>query len=133
MGLNYTALAATALRLIKENGQALPFTRTPDTAFEAGTGVVTKGTPVVQTIQCLPIPATSIFVGAFDDKKREDYITGKTRFFIVAAKDLVFTPAVGDLLTFEGTLWETSGVTPLNPAGVPILYTMRVDAGNKTL
>jgi len=55
---------------------------------------------------------------------------GDRRVFLIAASGLAFAPKPGDVVIFSGELWEigsgggTGGVQELNPAGVPVMYTV---------
>jgi hypothetical protein len=82
------------------------------------------------------VPASGGTVQAFDDRMREDYVKGRLRFFLCAAVQtdgsaLDFIPSAGDIIIFEGSKWEISGNTPLNPAGTPVLHSFGAMEGGR--
>ncbi|MGL6008381.1 MAG: hypothetical protein ACRC1D_02915 [Culicoidibacterales bacterium] len=108
----------TALRLIKDAGQKLFFQRLTSNNLD----------PVLGTNNNL-IQADEFTVVVLPGSKKdfeiylEDGIrTDQVRFLLVAAKDAPFELRGGDQCNFENKLWVVMGCTPLNPAGIPIIY-----------
>lgn len=124
MAFDYVRSQNTALRLIARFGQSMPLVRL-SSEYDPVTGEQSQTDAQVQAATVVTIPASADTVRQFDNRFKEEFKTGKIRFFYIAAKGLTFEPDAGDMFIYEGKLWDIEGVTPLNPAGVPVLYTMR--------
>lgn len=125
---NYPAAASTALRMIADAGFSTRVARV-ESSYDpvTSTNTITLVRSQSVTVVCLPGNRGS---KAFDNKYADELIKGKLRFFYVAAKGLTYQPEQGDLIEHEGKVWELLGSTPLNPAGVPILYTISAKPSN---
>jgi hypothetical protein len=128
---DYAKSAITALTLITKFGQTVTVNRVAGT-YTAATGAIGSSSSSSYTPVVVTVPASGGTVQAFDDRLKEAYITGKLRFFIMAAKDLAVVPQSGDRIEFEGTEWEIEGATPLNPAGTPVIYNIGCKEGGAT-
>ena len=114
----YTGLAATALRLITDKGQALTLKKPDSGTFDPALGKYTADTTGESvTVQAVILPMTKLE----DNKYLGDLVAGKLRKILIAASG-VDEPIAGDHI-LEGTnVWEIFGCTPVSPAGIPLLY-----------
>ena len=129
---NYKGAEKTAARLITQFGETVNMLRYEAT-YDPITGQTSSETSQVTAATLVSIPASNGTILSFDNKTTQDFVQGKLRFFIVAAKDIGFTPLSGDYIEFENALWEVSGATPINPAGIALLFRVGVKLSNKTL
>lgn len=127
---NYTAAETTAARLIDKFGETVNLLRY-DATYDPVTGQTSSEVSQITEATLVSLPASQGTVEAFDNQMKEDFIQGKLRFFIVAAKNLSFLPLPGDYISFESALWEIMGSTPLNPAGTALIFRVGAQLGNK--
>ena len=127
---NYALAQEDALELITEFGQTIDVTHVEKAAYDPVLG--TSSSQVVTTSSCevVTIPVSSNMLPAFDDSFREAHTQGKARFFYMAQLGLTFEPINGDLITFEGKVWEMVGITPLNPAGLNVMFSFGAKPSN---
>ena len=118
------------MRLIDQFGQKTKLVRVSGD-YDPVTGKNSNSTLHVTDATVVTLPTFSGRVQPFDNGFKEDLKKGKVRFFYVAAKGLEFEPEGGDLILFEGGVWDIGGGTPLNPAGVPVLYTVGCRSSGK--
>jgi hypothetical protein len=130
MPFDYQKAQKTALKLIANFGRTIPLVRLAS-EYDPVTGEESEITSQAATATVVSLPNGS--GSNFDNRFKEDFKAGKIRFFYVAAKGLNFEPAPGDIFVFENKVWDVAGSTPLNPAGVPVLYTMAGRVSGKTL
>ena len=123
MAKDYSPNIATALRLIGNFGASATIERTV-ADYAPASGEYSNATTSTTPATVVNLPASSGTVQAFDNRFREDVKKGKIRFFYLAASGLTFEPAPGDILIYQGDRLDIAGLTPLNPAGAPILYTL---------
>ena len=128
---DYSGFEATALNLITQFGQSLTIYQENSTGYDPLTGSTTGGTITSTTCEGLTLPASKGTVQGFDDKFKEELVRGNARFFMLAASGMSFQPDAGNLLLFEDEVWDVSGVTPVNPAGVPLVYRVGVRRSGK--
>lgn len=121
----YSDLAADALSLISEYGQALPIQRVTGT-LDAVAGTVTEGTPTTGTLRAVVVPGKKNQIDGLDNNLREALQAGKVRFLVAAASGAPFEPVATDKITFESETWVVAGCTPLNPAGTALLYYLTI-------
>lgn len=127
---NYQNAQKTALRLIGQFGQSVKLVRVSGD-YDPVSGAPSNETLTTTDATVVSLPASGGTVQAFDNKFKEDLKKGKIRFFYIAAAGLEFQPEGGDLLLFEGGVWDVSGGTPLNPAGTPVLFTVGCRSSGK--
>lgn len=119
---DYSSAAATAVRLLQQYGAPTTLTKKANTVASAAAGTVTKvETPYTVIAAVLP------YSGARDEKFSDALIWGKLATVLVAANGA--RPAVGDDIAVDGGPASVIGVTPIAPAGVPVLYTCSVQKG----
>ena len=92
--------------------------------YDPVTGKETNIKPLVTEATVVSLPSGSLTGTNFDNRFKEDLKTNKVRFFYIAAQGLSFEPQSGDIFIFENRVWDIAGSTPLNPAGIPVLYTI---------
>lgn len=129
---NYQNAQKTALRLIDRFGQSTKLVRV-SSDYDPVSGVTSDTLNQITDATVVSLPASSGTVQGFDNEFKEDLKKGKIRFFYIAAKGLGFEPEGGDLIVFEGELWDIGGGTPLNPAGTPVLFTVGCRSSGKQL
>lgn len=115
MSFNYAATAATATRLLTRFGASATIKRQTTGAYDPSTGT----TPVTVTEL-----ATTAAVFSFDQK----YIDGT--LILQGDQEAYLAPSVmpkqGDLLAWQSRDWNIVAVTPIGPAGVPVLYEVQL-------
>lgn len=118
MAVNYTSLQNTATRLLRDNGQVVPF------AYKTGE-VVNPATGQVTT------PATNNTLNAFAIVRRYDNeeVNGST----VLASDLLLIinnisiePDVAWTVTVDTKIHRVMSVRSLSPAGTNIVYYVQI-------
>lgn len=122
MAFDYIKAQNTAVRLISKFGATMPLMRM-SSDYDPVTGVNSNELMQISEATVVSLPASSGAV-KFDNRFLEDLKQGRIRFFYVAALGLDFAPEAGDHFYFEGKTWDIAGATPLNPAGVPVIYTI---------
>ena len=118
---DYNASAETALRLVKQFGQKIPILRL-SREFDPIEGTVTSIDIKTGKLDAVTLPASKGTVQAFDNLIPEDLRKTKLRFVIAAAATAPFEPEGNDYIIFENRVWLVKGQTPLNPAGIPVIY-----------
>lgn len=115
MSFDYPKTAATAARLLKRFGASAVLKRTGAEAYDPATGTSTP------TTTSLP---TTAAVFAYDQK----YIDGTLILHgdQQALCDPSVEPKQGDVLTWKGRDYTVIAVTPLAPAGVPVLFEAQI-------
>lgn len=118
---DYAQAAKTALRLIAKFGQTMNM-HAVASSYDAPTGVRSDVVLSTNVVTAVVLPSSTQETFATDDSFAEDLRLGRLRFLTIAARGLTFAPEPGKYLEFEGGFWEIHGVTPLSPAGVPVIY-----------
>ncbi len=127
---NYKGAEKTAARIIAQFGETVNMLRYT-TTYDPIAGAASNEKSQVAAVKLVSIPATNDTIQSFDNDTAQDFVQGKLRFFLIAAQDIGFTPLSGDYIGFEDALWEVSGATPINPAGIALLYRVGVRLSNK--
>lgn len=127
---NYQNAQNTAQRLIKQFGVATKLARVSG-SYDPVTGATSSESTQTTDATVVSLPTTNSLGLKGDDKFMEDLKRGKVRGFYVAAKDLTFEPQSGDFLLFQGAILDIAAVTPLNPAGTPVLFSIGCRSGAK--
>lgn len=128
--IDYASIAADALVAIKDAGRQIVHRRITVTTDEL-TGDTTATATTTGTLDCVVLPAKKAnalagFTAGFDNAYAEALRQGKVRSLLCAAASATFEPASGDETEFDGYLWEVLGNTPINPAGVALIYKLEV-------
>ena len=124
----YENMAAVALRLITDKGQSLPIRRISKT-FDPVTSTTSAATKVTGTIKTVIVPFNKDDKANMDNRLAESLAKGRLRKLIVAASGLTFAPEPMDVIDFESGQWQVEGVTPISPAGTPLVYFLIVKKG----
>lgn len=128
---NYDQAAATATRLIKDAGRAMPAERTNVSAYEPITGVATATTQT-WSLDAVVLPATIARFRGIDNKIADDtnLVLAKARYLLASAVNrdgvTIPEPLPQDTITFDGKDWRVIGASPLKPADVAIIYQIGV-------
>lgn len=127
----YQQMADTALRLITAKGRDdLVMKRKTAASYDPDQDVEVPGVDMSQPIKCVVLPASKGAIEAFDNRiEAGTLIEANLRQLKIAAAGLLFEPKAGDLVEFEGSRWTALGCTPINPAGIPLVYTVTVKRG----
>lgn len=118
---DFAALAATALRLIADNGRAISIRKVT-------TGV--PGDPATPWIPGSESTVDTATIGVFLDTERS-FITGELiptdqSVLLIAASGLGVTPINKDRIVDEGDTWEIINVETLKPATTVLLYELMI-------
>ena len=122
---NYVKSQETAKRLIAKFGQVLTFSRVSDTGYDEDTRDVTR-TETEISLKCIVLPARAGKQNALDEAASNDLVLERYRYIVASVENVTDTPKKGDKVTFEGSKWEVNGCTPVNPAGVPLVFKIAV-------
>ena len=89
------------------------------------------GENLEQPIVCIVLPVSKGTVEAFDNRlEGGTLIESNLRLLKIPAKGLEFEPRAGDIVPdLEGAQWTALGSTPVNPAGIPLLFNVTVKRG----
>ena len=117
MAIDYVAMAATATRLLDENGKASVSIRvTPVTSSDPAAGTVTLGTPVNTSVNAVEV--------AYNER----FQPGAT----IEASDRMYVlddvPNIEDSLIIDSTVWEIVQVWPIKPGDTSIAARVQVRA-----
>lgn len=123
--MNYTKIAADADKQLAEAGQLVTVARYAPTR-NSSTGAVTKGTATLSaSANAVEIPVTQALMGTFASQAAPGTLVNKTVRALKVSGLLGFFPRPGDEVTLaDGTVWPVIGATQVNPAGIPIVYTV---------
>lgn len=123
----YKKMAATALRLITDKGRTVRGTRYRHAQSDYVTGEATIEVEIEVDFTCVVLPADKGLAGQFNDSFESlTEIFTKTRYLVIAAENAPFIPEAGDVFVFDDYEWLVIGLTPVNPAGTPIVYKVGV-------
>jgi hypothetical protein len=123
---NYGKNADSAYTSILKAGRLLPISRTVK-VFDNITGAQISSDEQSGTIAGVVFSKVKTpQYESFGEKFVEAMIRGAARVITAAAKNAPFVPQAGDVVSFDGSSWEVYGTRDLNPAGIPILYTLGV-------
>ena len=112
--------AETAYRLIQRYGKEASVTQTISSAYDPVTDVRTASEQS-HTVTVLIEPTGRTRYG--DD----GLVVGGSQTLLLPAKDLSFTPAVGDQWTLDGLGWSAVSVATTAPDGTPLYYEIAVE------
>tara|TARA_R110000822_G_scaffold11698_10_gene42484 strand:- start:89 stop:481 length:393 start_codon:yes stop_codon:yes gene_type:complete len=120
---DYADAANTALELIAEFGGTGKLVQYDGQSVDPITSVVIPGTLVQTDITLVFLPATNGTILGFEERLKQDFVSGKAKFVIVSAKGVPL-PRIGDKLIADesGITYSVAGATPLDPAGTPVIY-----------
>ena len=128
--IDYAAIAQDALAAIEEAGRSVTLARLSKT-LDPVTGAVSATTCVKGSVSLVVLAASkSDLPEKQSDALMEALLQGKLRKLLIAASGVPFEPAPVDIASFDSAYWRVLGCTPLNPAGVALIYTAIVERGN---
>lgn len=132
-GFNYAGSQATAQRLLARFGRDITISRRiPGSGPPQNPGPATL---ITYRATAVILPASKGTVEAFDNRLESGTLIDEKLRYVLMSPKLTRVTAEGsetiipqslDLLTFDGHDWTVLGCTPLNPAGVPVLFPMGV-------
>lgn len=135
--MNYTRVAAQALRQIRDAGTTATMSRNTGGTFDPVTGTFSADQDTTTgTIDCVILTYTEkgvrqLITGTIeaDNRVMRAFIQGRLRRLIIAASTAPFEPSNGDTVTgLESSTWEVIGCNPLKPNGTtPLIYTVAVE------
>lgn len=128
----YNELAQVALDLIESKGRSdLVLRREQPGAYDPVTDTEVPGTYNEQPIRCIVLPVSKGVVEAFDNRfSAGTLIEENMRLLKIVAKNLAWEPRGGDIVPdLEGSRWVALGSTPINPAGIPLVFNVTVKRG----
>lgn len=125
---DYTRMATVAETLLTKFGQSMTLTHvTEGGRYDPHTGESVQ-TETQETVIGVLLPTGSSRVrggegaiGDFDDST-VGLTSDRRRFAVIKAKSVATAPKPADRVAANGTSYRVTGVTPINPAGVAIVY-----------
>jgi hypothetical protein len=122
---DYAGIRDEAQAILLEFGFQMQLTRYVDTA-DAVAGTVQRAPSQQQELTGVILPASQGTLEAFDVRFMSDVMDSvDVRFCILSASGATFQPEPKDVATFwEPGDWQVMGCTPLNVAGVPLIYSV---------
>lgn len=125
MSTFYTDMADVADELIGEFGAELTLSRTTVGEFDEVEGRNYDETVATQIIKAVRVPVNQTAVDQLDIKYAGESLTVSQVIMLkVAAKGLTLIPAIGDSILLDGVSYPVVAMTPSNPAGIPLVYTV---------
>jgi hypothetical protein len=117
--VDYVRLAATASRLIQQNGAPVTLTKPVSDLYDPVTGSADARSPLTFDGFAINDPEGD-YQQAFDDsgRKRQDFAQ-----LWVSMPDAA--PEPGDAIEWKGQLMSVQAVTPLAPGPLTLLYKVR--------
>lgn len=121
--MDSAALAATALDLLRENGQSINIIRgtTPGNDYDPLTG---KGTALPSETATPSVGVMLAITTAYASRIGQEQIQKQDRLMILPGDSGI---GMKDVIEFSnGARWQVVNVEELAPAGEPIIYTIQV-------
>lgn len=120
----YNEMAQTALELLTDMGRDdLVLSRKIGGGYDPATDTEVPGSTITSPMKCVVLPVEP---SASDSVEEGTLIASSMRLLKVAAEGMVFVPASADTVAFEGVQWLVLSATPINPAGIPLVYNVMV-------
>ncbi len=123
MSAFYDRMAATALRLIAQYGQAATLTYTPEVDpddYDPVTGTGPAAAPVSQPGQLVLLDYTAAESGVINASG--SLVQQGDKKIMLAAKGLIWPPTLATTILADGLTWTIVNVKSTNPAGTPLVY-----------
>ena len=120
MSAFYDRMAATALRLIAQYGQAATLTEIIPGEYDPVTGNETGGVNLTQTGQLILLEYTSAEAGIINASG--SLVQQGDKKIMLAAKGLAWPPRNTTTVLADGLNWTIVNVKSTNPAGTPLVY-----------
>lgn len=133
---DYIESQQDADELLKEFGRGITISRAmAGTSDPATPWIPGEPTIAVYTVAAVVLPASKGTIEAFDNRLENGTLIDERLRYVLMSPLMTRTSVAGpatiepqslDVLTFDGHDWTVLGCTPLNPAGVPVLFPMGV-------
>jgi len=114
----YNKMAKTAAKLLRKFGKEFVIVRNIDRSVDNITGVVTAGTTTTFRPNGIVVEYTTA-------EKRDSRIEQGDRKLIL---DNTVIPLMTDRPTVDGKMWTIKDIERSEPAGIPLVYFVRVSA-----
>lgn len=116
----YDDMAAVALDLITEFGQAATLDGVTPGTYDPVTGETTGDTPITQPCQLILLDYSLQESGI---KYAEgSQVQNGDKKILIAAQGLTWAPALTTTITADGAIWRAVNIKLSNPAGTPLVY-----------
>jgi len=115
---DYVPIQGTAYDLISKYGQTVTLTRTTRIAYTNKEGGFLADEEEAESLQAI--------VQAGPDVPADPQQVMSTRNLVVASKDVVLAPQIGDHLSFDDKDWNVSQVVEVNPGGTRLIWNLTV-------
>lgn len=116
MAINYARMAATATRLLTDNGQPMALRRTSGGTFDPVTGTTTgQSTADLATVGIMEAIGTGYALA--NEVQDGD---------LLAMIDASQAPLLTDKLVVGTAVYGIVKIIPMNPAGTPVAYKLQV-------
>ncbi|MFZ3193689.1 MAG: hypothetical protein WA154_10865 [Moraxellaceae bacterium] len=120
----YEEMAETTLAMIAEFGQPLPC-RSTSGAFDKVRGGMVNGITREQTITAIRVPVNQTVVDQLDERQEGETLrVSEVIMLKVAAADLEFDIALGQVVEIDGRDMPIVAMTKVRPTDVTLLYTV---------
>lgn len=121
---DYAGIRDEAQAILAEFGFDMTVKRYADSS-DAVAGTVSRVLQAQQQLTAVILPASQGTLEAFDVRFMSDVLESTdVRFTIMSAKGATFTPEPKDVVEYYDGIWQVMGCTPLNVAGIPIIYSV---------
>jgi hypothetical protein len=118
---DYIGAQKDALELINDFGTSTQIARV-SSAYDPIEGSESAEVVTKTDAEVVALPGGSS-ITSFDEKYQAELVKGKARFFYIAALGLTFPPETGDIILWNGLVYDIVGSNPLNPSEtVPVMY-----------
>lgn len=116
----YGDMAAVALELITEFGQAATLNDVTPGTYDPVTGTATGATPITQPCQLILLDYSLQESGI---KYAEgSQVQAGDKKILIAAQGLTWAPQLTTTITADGAIWRAVNIKSSNPAGTPLVY-----------
>jgi len=118
---DYNQIAKTAYRLVSNAGLSCVVESKKARSVDKIEGTVVDGSITREDAKIVFLPASNGTIQNFEQRLKEDFVKGRARYAIMAAKD-VTPPEISDEVVVGSDRYSVVGSTPLDPAGTPLIY-----------
>lgn len=116
----YDDMAAVALELITEFGQAGTISDVTPGTYDPATGETTGDTPITQTAQMILLDYSLQESGAKYNEGTQ--VLAGDKKILIAAQGLAWAPMMTSRITADSAVWQVVNIKVSNPAGTPLVY-----------
>lgn len=129
--IDYAAIADNALAAIQEAGREIVVKRLAKDN-DAITGAAESATAIVGTVWLVVLPVKSSVAEKLERRLQQALTEGRLRMLLVAASGAPVDLAPNDVFEIDGEYCHARGVTPLNPGGTTLIYSVIAETGALT-